>query len=523
MANIYKINADAIRIPKFAGTPSSLEDGLIWYDTVAGTFKQRQNGSTQVLSGGETSDSIFRIVDNGDATKKLAFEVSAITTGTTRTITVPDSNVDLGSVVTAIQRDGSVAFTADQSLGGFKITNLATPSLDTDAATKAYVDAVQQGLDIKASVRVATTANITLSAPQTIDGVAAIAGNRVLVKNQTTGSENGIYVVAAGAWSRSLDADDASSVTAGLFTFVAEGTVNADSGWVLTTNDTIIVDTTVLTFTQFSGAGQITAGSGLSKSGNTLDVNVDGVTIEISADAVQLKAGGISNTHINASAAIDATKIHDGSVTNTEFGYLGAVTSDIQTQFGTKASTALSNLASVAINVSLISDSDAVDSLGSSTFHWNSIFGKSLKSTNGLLIDADNDRSGDAVTNLAVITNVLKIGKDANNYLEQEYIHATTLTASSTAVLTAFTFAHATYQAVKIDYSVKEATSARVRVGTLYVATNGTDTTITDTFTESADVGVTWAAAVNGANLEVSYTTTANAKTLRADIKRFVV
>ena len=158
----------------------------------------------------------------------------------------------------------SVAF------GSQKITGLADPTLAQDAATKAYVDGVATGLDVKASVRVATTANITLSSTQTIDGVAVIAGDRVLVKNQTTGSENGIYVVGASAWSRSTDADTSAEVTSGMFTFVSEGTANGHAGFVLATDDAITLGTTSLVFTQFSDAAAYTASNGVLLTGSNL-------------------------------------------------------------------------------------------------------------------------------------------------------------------------------------------------------------------------------------------------------------
>lgn len=158
----------------------------------------------------------------------------------------------------------SVAF------GSQKITGLADPTLAQDAATKAYVDGVATGLDVKASVRVATTANITLSGTQTIDGVAVIAGDRVLVKNQTTGSENGIYVVGASAWSRSTDADTSAEVTSGMFTFVSEGTANGHAGFVLATDDAITLGTTSLVFTQFSDAVAYTASNGVLLTGSNL-------------------------------------------------------------------------------------------------------------------------------------------------------------------------------------------------------------------------------------------------------------
>lgn len=190
---------------------------------------------------------------------------------------------------TLVLRD---AVTGDFSAGTIttaKVTGLSSPVGDTDAANKAYVDAARTGLDVKASVRATTTgSNITLSGTQTIDGVSLVAGDRVLVKDQSAGSANGIYVVASGSWSRAEDADGAGEITPGMFTFVEEGTLWGDSGWVLTNNGTITIGTTALTFVQFSSAGQSIAGNGLTKSGNTIDVVGTTDRITVSADAVDI-------------------------------------------------------------------------------------------------------------------------------------------------------------------------------------------------------------------------------------------
>lgn len=218
--------------------------------------------------------------------------------------------------------------------GGFdannqKLINLATPTSGTDAATKAYVDAVVSGLDVKKSVRAATAANITLEDEQTIDGVALVAGDRVLVKNQSTASENGIYVVVdGGAWTRAADADSDAEVTAGMFAFVEEGTMNGDSGWVLATNDPITVGTTALAFTQFSGAGQIDAGLGLSKTGNVLNVNVDDATIEISSDTLRVKDLGITTAKLN-DLAVTTAKIDDLAVSTAKLAALAVTTAKL--------------------------------------------------------------------------------------------------------------------------------------------------------------------------------------------------
>lgn len=202
----------------------------------------------------------------------------------------------------------------------------ATPSADLDVANKGYVDAARTGLDVKASVKVATTAAITiasgLEAGDVIDGYTLVAGDRVLVKNQTTASENGIYIASvSGAASRATDADNNSEVTPGMFTFVENGTVNADSGWVLITDGDITVGTTGLSFSLFSVAGNILAGDGLSKTGDVLNVNV-GTGIEIHSDALRIKSdaagaglgytNGVLSVNIGSTTGLEITSDNVG-------------------------------------------------------------------------------------------------------------------------------------------------------------------------------------------------------------------
>lgn len=215
---------------------------------------------------------------------------------------------------------------ADIPLGGFKITGLADPTSAQDAATKAYVDNAVVGIDWKASVRAISTTNITLSGTQTVDGVTLAVGDRILVAGQTTASANGIYVVASGAWSRSSDADTNAEVTTGFAVFVEEGTAYADTGWVLQTNGTITVGTTALTFIQFTGLGQVTAGAGLTKSGNTLDVGTaSSGRIVVNADNIDLAT--VSQTNTSGTAGVNFIQSH----TVDSYGRVtGTVTADVR-------------------------------------------------------------------------------------------------------------------------------------------------------------------------------------------------
>jgi hypothetical protein len=179
--------------------------------------------------------------------------------------------------------DGATALTTLGALpkaGGTMtgaLTLAADPVSALQAATKQYVDAVAQGLDTKASVVAATTASITLSAPQTIDGISVIAGDRVLVKNQSTASQNGIYLVAAGAWTRTTDADSWAELP-GAFVFVEKGTANSDCGFVCTVDAGGTLGSTSVTFTQFSGAGTYSATGGLTLTGTAFSVTTNGIT-----------------------------------------------------------------------------------------------------------------------------------------------------------------------------------------------------------------------------------------------------
>lgn len=221
--------------------------------------------------------------------------------------------------VTQVRSKQQFLVTDNVDFQAYRLVNLGAPVSDNDAVTKAYVDALKQALDVKDSVRVATvgTESFTISggavthiAGTSIDGVSISIGDRILIKNapastgtgsspNTTQPANGLYEVIGNTTNltvqRSADANSNADVTTGLFVFVSEGTENGDNGYVLTTNDTIILNTTALNFTQFSGAGQITAGAGLTKTANTIDiVTASSARIVVNADSIDLATTAVS-------------------------------------------------------------------------------------------------------------------------------------------------------------------------------------------------------------------------------------
>lgn len=216
-----------------------------------------------------------------------------------------------GTGVTTSTGSGSNVLSVSPALTGTPTAPTATAGTSTtQIATTEYVtsavDAARSGLDVKASVRAATTANITLSNTQTVDGVALAVGDRVLVKDQTAGTENGIYIVSATAWTRATDFDAPAEVTAGTFTFVESGTTNADSGWVIATDTAITIGTTAISFVQFSGAGQIVAGNGLTKTGNTLSAGA-GTGIVVNADDIAITGQALAFHNLAANGMVART------------------------------------------------------------------------------------------------------------------------------------------------------------------------------------------------------------------------
>jgi len=292
-----------------ATDPSSSNfEGRLIYNSTTDTIKVYANGAWRSLP--------HTIVSGGGAGIAEALTVSESNGTVTLTLNVADTDsagllpASFWNMLNDATSDATASKLVKRDASGN--AKVATPTDSAHIATKGYVDSARQGLDVKQSVRLASTANVAiangLEAGDTIDGVVLVAGDRVLLKNQTTASENGIYVaVASGAASRSSDANgtaDTGELKSGTFAFVEEGTVNFDSGFVVSTDGTITVGSTNITWTQFSGAGSFEAGDGLSKSGTQVNVNVTANRTAITADAIDISANYVGQSSITTLGTI---------------------------------------------------------------------------------------------------------------------------------------------------------------------------------------------------------------------------
>lgn len=311
------IGAPGLTIEKIGGFRYTQQ-----FDNVAsGTIKGRVTagaGPLEELTPAQVR-ALINVANGATANSTDAFLLNrANHTGTQLAATISD----LAATVQAYTLDTFAAPVAAVNMGGQLLSGLADPVNAQDAATKKYVDAVSQGLDFKDSVRAATTANITLSGTQTVDGVALAAGDRVLVMNQTNGANNGIYVVATGAWTRATDADTSAKVTTGMITFVEEGTVNAGKQFVLNTPMPITLGTTSLTFVQFGGGQTYSAGNGIGLTGSTFFVAA-GTGLTQDPNGLSISATYAGQTSITTVGTI-TTGTWNGAVIDVAHGGTGA-------------------------------------------------------------------------------------------------------------------------------------------------------------------------------------------------------
>lgn len=289
-------------------TPSTSDNSTKAASTAFVKAQNYLTGNQNITVSGDASGSgttaiavtLASVGTAGTYTKVTTDAKGRVTAGTTLTASdIPSLTAskisDFDTQVRTSRLDQMAAPAADVAMNSRKLTGVADPVNAQDAATKNYVDSVAQGLDPKQSVKAASTANIaSLSGTMTIDGIALVAGDRVLVKDQTAAAQNGIYVVAAGAWARASDADAWAELVSA-YVFVEQGTTNADNGFLCSVDAGGTLGTTAVTFVQFSGAGQITAGAGLTKTGNQLDIGTASSSrIVVNADNIDLATSGVT-------------------------------------------------------------------------------------------------------------------------------------------------------------------------------------------------------------------------------------
>jgi len=345
-------------------------EGRMYYNSTTDSIEIYGNGAwrkvvNSISSGGGAGISEALTVSESNGVVTLTLNVADVDSAGLLSSTfwgLLNGATSDATVSTLVKRDSS---------GNIKV---ATPTDAAHAATKGYVDAARQGLDVKQSVRAATTAAVNLSseleAGDTIDTtVTLVAGDRVLVKNQGTASQNGIYVVqATGAAVRATDADgtaDTGTVSGGTFTFVEEGTANADSGWVVSSNGAITVGTDAMNWVQFSGAGAVVAGDGLTKDGST--INAVGTTdrISVSANAIDIASTYVGQNTITTLGTITTGVWNGTDVAVTDGGTGASTAADARTNL---ASTSTSGqTTSTAVLARVVHQACAASSVGVST------------------------------------------------------------------------------------------------------------------------------------------------------------
>src|SRR5262245_30285550 len=372
-----KIPVKGLVIESGAAAPSSPVNGQFWYDTANNKAKVYGSGSWVGIfsgaaagrpAGGDLSGTYpnpqiatgvivdadlasganingGKIADGTIGSAELGVQVItpreladlAVTTvkladGAVTSLKIADGTIVIADTATSFDLgalSSAHPTTSNMNMNGRYIQNLLDPVVSNDAATKNYVDNATQGIDPKPSVKAASTANLTLSGTQTVDGVALVANDRVLVKNQTTASANGIYAVASGAWTRVVDMDAWTEVP-GALTFVEQGTTQADTAWLCTSDQGGTLGTTNITWTQFGAGTTYTQGTGISIAGNVISIDdaVVATDAQVTA-AVAPKADLASPTFTgDPKAPTPAANDNDTSIATTAF-VTGAVSTAV--------------------------------------------------------------------------------------------------------------------------------------------------------------------------------------------------
>ena len=321
--NLVLSNSPTLVTPNL-GTPSFLLGTNI---TGTATAFTASNVTTNAnLTGDVTSvgnaTTLATVASAGSTGSSTAIPVITInakgltTSITTAAVIAPAGTLSGATLASGVTASSLTSLGTITSLVVTAGTIATTPSAATDIANKNYVDTVAQGLDTKASVVAGTTANITLSGAQTIDGISIVATDRVLVKNQTAPAENGIYVASATAWARAADMSTWAQVP-GAYVFIETGTTLADTGWVCTSNAGGTINVTAMTWAQFSGAG-----SGVS----SITFGTTGLTPATTTTGAVTVAGTLAIANGGTNSTATATAGGSAYGTGTAFAFTAAGT-----------------------------------------------------------------------------------------------------------------------------------------------------------------------------------------------------
>jgi len=481
----------------------------------------------------EFADDVFRVKGSLDATKKVALEVDGLTTATTRTITMPDTNVDLADIATntaKVSADGLVTTHSDVSNAGSGII------ISASERTKL------NGIETLADVTDATNVE---AAGAVMESDTTTAAMGFVIDEDDMVSDLATKVPTQQSVKAFVESSIASEVTYKGGYNAATNTPDLDSTPIATAIGDMYTVTAAGTF--FTATVEI--GDVIIAEIVNATVEADWTIIQKNLDAASIKTSYESNADTNAFTDAEQTTVGNQSGTNTgdepaastsvvgvvELATVAEVDAGADTtravtaaslatiQTDVDANTAKVGYTAAQAKADVVNDAIANGNLDTAPSE-NAVFDALALKLANVSEDTTPSLGGDLTLGAYVVIHdgdSMKRGSSASDFLEEEYIHSIALAASQTATVIAdLTFAHASFEGFIMDYKVKETTSNDIRIGTLRVTTNGTGIVFNDLATETAETGIVFSAAINGANIEVKFDSGSNGATLRADVKR---